>query len=205
MAKKHSYENEHIRVSFDGTKCAHAGYCYGELHAVFDGDRNPPILLNAASIDEIIKVVGKCPSSALVYERLDGGQNEVAPAQTVATLIPNGPLAIRGTLTLGGQTYTRLTLCRCGKSQQRPFCDGAHQQHKFEDGETIPVETVTNQCTNVVLTPYPDGPISFKGDITFQSITGKAICERNAGAICRCGVSKTKPFCDGSHNHEDAW
>jgi CDGSH-type Zn-finger protein/uncharacterized Fe-S cluster protein YjdI len=205
MIKKHSYENKQIKVSFDGAKCAHAGYCFKELHDVFDGDRDPPIQLNAANVNEIIKVVEKCPSSALVYERLDGEKNEIAPSQTIATLIPNGPLAIRGALTLGEQTYTRLTLCRCGKSQQQPFCDGSHQKHKFDDGKTTALESVTNQSNNVMLTPYPNGPISFKGNITFQSITGEAICGPDEGVICRCGVSKTKPFCDGSHNNENAW
>ena len=119
--KQHSYSNEEIRVSFDGRRCAHAGYCFRELHNVFDGDRDPPIDLQGGSVDEVIRVVELCPSGALMYERLDGGSNEASAEQASATLIPNGPLALRGALTMGEQTYTRLTLCRCGQKPKETF------------------------------------------------------------------------------------
>jgi CDGSH-type Zn-finger protein/uncharacterized Fe-S cluster protein YjdI len=199
MTTQHSYENEKIRVSFDGRKCTHVGFCFKELGAVFDGDRNPPIDLDGAPHEEIIAMVEKCPSSALIYERLDGEKNEAAPKQTSATLIPNGPLAIRGELGLNGESYARLTLCRCGHSQQKPFCDGAHNHHQFDDGNTINIEPTSNETCSVNFTPHPNGPVLFKGNMAFQSIEGLAICSKKQGAICCCGASKTKPFCDGSH------
>ena len=198
---KHSYENDVIKVSYDGSKCAHAGYCFGELHGVFDGDRDPPIDLNGASTEEIICVVEKCPSSALIYQRLDGGVNEVANEVATATLIPNGPIALRGDLKLKGETYNRLTLCRCGKSKKKPFCDGSHHQHQFDDGKTIDSEEVKNiiKSVQVKFTASNNGPVLFAGDLTFKSVDDKNICQRENGAICRCGASKKKPFCDGSH------
>ncbi len=202
---QHSYENEFIKVSFDGSKCAHAGYCFRELHDVFDGDRDPPIDLSGGTPEEIIRVVELCPSSALTYQRLDGGTNETANEVATATLVPNGPLALRGTLELDNQTYSRVTLCRCGKSNQKPFCDGAHKQHKFDDGKMIDREEVSieHESKSVTFSPLPNGPVMFKGELTFKSADGKNICTREKGAICRCGASNSKPFCDGRHTAVD--
>ena len=200
-SKTHNYENEVIRVSFDGTKCAHAGFCFGELHDVFDGDNNPPINLAGGTTEEIIRVVEKCPSSALTYQRLDDESSELAQALVTATIVPNGPLALRGQLLLGDQEYTRLTLCRCGKSQQKPFCDGSHKQVSFDDHQVIAVEPVENEILleSIKLKPIPNGPVFFEGGLSMRTIDGTELCQREKGAICRCGASKNKPFCDGSH------
>jgi CDGSH-type Zn-finger protein/uncharacterized Fe-S cluster protein YjdI len=199
--KTHSYENEKIRVSFDGAKCAHAGFCFGELHDVFDGDNNPPINLAGGTIEEIIRVVEKCPSSALVYKRLDDGPDELTELSVTATIIPGGPLALRGELKLGDAKYSRLTLCRCGKSQQKPFCDGSHKQHSFDDNQTVSVEDIgtSPEPGPVSLKAIPNGPVYLDGTVRFRTIQDANLCQRDKAAICRCGASKTKPFCDGSH------
>ena len=201
MTTKHSYENGVIKVSFDGGKCAHAGFCFGELHAVFDGDSNPPINLAGASTEEIIRVVEKCPSSALTYQRLDGGPDEVAVETNMATIIPNGPLALRGSLKIGDAEFTRLSLCRCGKSQQKPYCDGSHKQHSFDDDRYIEAEEAgnTNVSGTVSISPLSNGPVLFNGSLNITSIRGDKLCQREKGALCRCGASNCKPFCDGSH------
>ena len=121
MAKQHSYANDKIRVSFDGNICAHAGYCFTQLHDVFDGDRDPPIDLAGGTTDEVVRVVEGCPSSALTYERLDGGQNEVSDETATATLYPNAPLVLKGKIEVGDTKSPRLTLCRCGKSKKQTF------------------------------------------------------------------------------------
>lgn len=130
---KYSYKNTRLSVSFDGSKCAHAGFCFGQLHDVFDGDANPPINVEGAPIDEIVRVVELCPSSALTYKRLDGEANEVMPELATAVMVPNGPLALRGSLNIVGQQLARMTLCRCGQSKNKPFCDGSHHDHDFDD------------------------------------------------------------------------
>ena len=208
MTKKtHSYQNESIRVSFDGNICAHAGYCFGELHDVFDGDNNPPINLAGGKIDDIIRVVEMCPSSALTYQRLDGSANEVAEASTSATIVPDGPLALRGNLKLGDQQYSRLTLCRCGKSAEKPFCDGSHKQTSFDDSLYVEAESSDGdggddgetENAAVSFKAILNGPIFINGSVSFKKIDGTELCKREKAAICRCGASKTKPFCDGSH------
>ena len=197
----HSFQNRTIKVSFDGNICAHAGICFGELHSVFDGDANPPINLDGASTEEVIRVVTKCPSSALTYERLDGVANEQSVTTNSATIIPNGPVAMRGQLKLGDKEYTRLTLCRCGQSQNKPYCDGSHKQVSFDDHQLIDVEAPGDLPSEgvVSLKPVSNGPVLFNGTVTINKIDNSSLCQREKGAICRCGASKSKPFCDGSH------
>ena len=202
---QHSYENDVIKVSFNGRICAHAGYCFRELREVFDGARNPPIKLEGGTTEEIIRVVELCPSSALTYHRLDDGQNEKPAEEATAALIANGPLALRGDLTLGDKTYPRLTLCRCGKSREKPFCDASHKRHNFDDEKTTAAEDITDdqKLESVTLNPSPNGPILFEGKITFKTKESGNICSREKGAICRCGESNNKPFCDGTHGTID--
>ena len=199
--KKYSYENTEISVSFDGSKCAHAGFCFRQLHDVFDGDANPPINIDGAPIDEIVRVVELCPSSALTYKRLDGEANEIVPELATAVMVPNGPLALRGSLNIEGQQFARLTLCRCGQSKNKPFCDGSHHQHEFDDKAEVPKEVIESmfETSAIDFTPYPDGPVGFAGELRVNDVKGVGVCQRNEGALCRCGASKNKPFCDGSH------
>ena len=205
MAKQHSYENDKIRVSFDGNICAHAGFCFTQLHDVFDGDRDPPIDLTGGTTEEVIRVVEGCPSSALVYERLDGADNEVPDETATATLYPNAPLVLKGKLQLGDKQYARLTLCRCGKSSNKPFCDGAHKAAEWDDGANTSTEDLSGEARkgDLTLVPIENGPVRFKGYLMVQSADGEKICERESGALCRCGASKIKPFCDGSHREID--
>ncbi len=205
MAEKppqYTYENGSIKVSFDGNKCAHAGYCFRELHDVFDGDRDPPIDLTGGSVEDIVRTIEKCPSSALTYERLDNGQNEVTPASVTATMVENGPLALRGEIQIGDEKLSRVTLCRCGKSNSKPFCDGSHHHHQFDDHAEVAVEEglQTIETSSITLTPFPNGPVGFQGSVTVKSASGETLCQRDKGAFCRCGASKKKPFCDGTHN-----
>lgn len=199
--KKHSFENSQIKVDFDGSICAHAGICFRELKSVFDGDANPPINLSGAPIDKIISVVEKCPSSALRYQRLDGEKQESAQESAIATIIPGGPLALRGILEWNDAKWTRLTLCRCGYSNNKPFCDGSHNKHTFDDGKIAEPEFSSSSDAENVITikAIANGPMIIKGDLTFKTADGKTAGRREKCGVCRCGKSKNKPYCDGSH------
>ena len=51
-----------------------------------------------------------------------------------------------------------------------------------------------------VVVPYEDGPYVLRGDFTLQDQDGSVIdARRRTVALCRCGRSRIKPFCDGSH------
>ncbi|WP_331270907.1 CDGSH iron-sulfur domain-containing protein [Leucobacter chromiiresistens] len=50
------------------------------------------------------------------------------------------------------------------------------------------------------MTPYPDGPLIVRGEIALQTVDGEPIPQkRRTVALCRCGLSTIKPFCDGTH------
>jgi CDGSH-type Zn-finger protein len=51
-----------------------------------------------------------------------------------------------------------------------------------------------------IVTPYPDGPLLLRGDFTLLTPDGAVIEPGRATvALCRCGRSAIKPFCDGTH------
>jgi CDGSH-type Zn-finger protein len=47
--------------------------------------------------------------------------------------------------------------------------------------------------------PLPDGPLSVRGNLEITSGTGRIVARVTRSALCRCGGSATKPFCDGTH------
>ncbi|MFD5225402.1 CDGSH iron-sulfur domain-containing protein [Microbacterium sp. NPDC058342] len=50
------------------------------------------------------------------------------------------------------------------------------------------------------ITPYPDGPLMVRGDVELRNAAGEPIeRHRRTVALCRCGLSSIKPFCDGTH------
>ena len=124
------------------------------------------------------------------------------------TVASDGPLYMKGRLrirTPDGETFeeTRVALCRCGTSQNKPYCDGAHADAGFSDPATdIPSqlgsgESVDDQAP-LDVTFAPDGPILVDGPVAVcRSDTSQVTGIR--GALCRCGHAAAKPFCDGSH------
>ena len=134
---KKTYATEQIQVHWDSDRCIHTGWCSKALIDVFNPDQRPWIQLDAGELGEIIAVAEKCPSGALTYTRIDGGpQEEIAPSATIVPW-PNGPYFVRGAFTVvdrhGNEfdTGPRATLCRCGRSQNHPFCDLSHRQSGF--------------------------------------------------------------------------
>ena len=118
-----------------------------------------------------------------------------------ATVMPNGPLKLSGDIQLGDESHSSMALCRCGKSQNKPFCDGSHRDHPFEDDTLMAAEELSGEAEGgpVTLKPIPNGSVTFSGELTVQTAEGEVLCRRSRGGLCRCGASKNKPFCDGSH------
>jgi uncharacterized Fe-S cluster protein YjdI len=132
------YRNEKIAVTWNPERCVHSHRCVNELPAVFRPGEHPWVHVNAATADDIARTVARCPSGALTFERLDGGAQETILAETVVEALADGPLAIRGNLRIIGpdgttlRHATRVTLCRCGQSSNKPFCDGTHLKIGFQ-------------------------------------------------------------------------
>jgi uncharacterized Fe-S cluster protein YjdI/CDGSH-type Zn-finger protein len=135
------YANEAIDITYDARRCIHASECVRGLPEVFDTNRRPWILPSGAGADAIAAVIERCPSGALHYTRRDGGAAESPPEQTTITPVPGGPLYVRGLIELrspdGGQIVedTRAALCRCGQSENKPFCDNSHIGTGFDGGD----------------------------------------------------------------------
>ncbi|MGY2894131.1 (4Fe-4S)-binding protein [Deinococcus sp. UYEF24] len=132
------YATPEVTVSYDAARCIHVRACVTGLPQVFDPAARPWIRPQNAGAALVAEVVWRCPSGALhaVLTAADGPeqngteQNEQPQRPTTITPLPDGPLAIRGELSIvtpqGEQTELRATLCRCGSSSNKPFCDGTH-------------------------------------------------------------------------------
>jgi uncharacterized Fe-S cluster protein YjdI len=130
------YRTDNIIVHWEQKLCIHTARCLRGLPQVFDINRRPWIKVEAASAEQIAEVVMRCPTSALRFERLDGGPQEEAPEQTTIQATPDGPLYVRGDLKIINQDreihqLKRAALCRCGHSNNKPFCDGSHWDVDF--------------------------------------------------------------------------
>ena len=143
------YTGRDIAVSYDARRCIHAAECLRGLPRVFDTARRPWILPDGAVPAEVAEVIERCPSGALHYVRLDGGLAERPADPTTITPVRDGPLYVRGALQLRATngtrqiTETRMALCRCGASGNKPFCDNSHRRIHFDDGsETAPSEHI---------------------------------------------------------------
>lgn len=127
--------------------------------------------------------------------------SETKQAGAIATIIKGGPLVLEGQLQLGEEVHTELSLCRCGHSKNKPFCDGGHREYSFDDQEYMAGEVTPLDCAEepVTLKVVANGPVIMKGCVTFKNPDDEVIFNRDKGGLCRCGASKNKPFCDGTH------
>jgi CDGSH-type Zn-finger protein/uncharacterized Fe-S cluster protein YjdI len=207
-----TYSNDAITVLWDSKRCIHTGICLMGLPAVFDTQRRPWVEIDAAAADEVADVVSRCPTGALRFERNDGEPGEEPRRPTVVIPIENGPLLVAGDLlvqTPDGEEITheaRLTLCRCGKTRNQPFCDNSHLRRGWESGDSAgepgkepppPREGATEAATTVV--PLQDGSLEMRGDIVMCDPAGRPVKRAGKVRLCRCGQSGTKPYCDASH------
>ena len=196
-------EGTTVDVGFDGSKCIHSRNCVLEHPEVFVP--NAPgewIHPEAASTGTIVRVAETCPSGAIIYRRKDGGPAEAPPVVNIVRLRENGPLAIHAEMEIGGETLLRATLCRCGASQSKPFCDGSHNKSGFAaTGEPPLKDTPALEARNgpLTVTPTTNGPLKLEGNAEIVTGTGHTIDRTQRTFLCRCGHSANKPFCDNSH------
>jgi CDGSH-type Zn-finger protein/uncharacterized Fe-S cluster protein YjdI len=203
MSRK-TYHGDKIDVSFDGKLCIHARECVTGLPGVFEA--NAPgdwIHPDAASVEQIVQVAHSCPSGAIGYDRKDGGPQEPAPEVNRVKIQQNGPLAFRADLVIDGEPAGyRATLCRCGASKNKPYCDGSHSEAGFHaTGEPASEElpTLEDRGGPLRINQAANGPLLVQGPLEIMAGTGRAVNRTTNTALCRCGASKNKPYCDGSH------
>jgi CDGSH-type Zn-finger protein/uncharacterized Fe-S cluster protein YjdI len=203
----HTYEGEAIDVTYDVKRCIHARECVKGLPAVFDPEKRPWIEPDAASVDDLADVVMTCPTGALHFDRTDGGGEEPTPDENVVTVVPDGPLYLRGDVEIVDEddevllSDTRVALCRCGASANKPLCDNSHEEIGFEADAAVERESKSEDAPSGTLQvkPSANGPVSLRGEFRIESRDGGSSFRGSKASLCRCGASATKPFCDASH------
>ena len=193
-----------LEISFDGVRCIHARYCVLGAPTVFKA--NTPgewIFPDTMETEALVRVAQNCPSGAITYTRKDGGPAEAPPPVNLVRLRENGPYALHGALTIAGAAAGhRATLCRCGASKNKPFCDGAHKAIGFTatgEPETRESQPLAVRDGPLDIAPQTNGPLQVTGNLEIVSGTGRTIARVTRVRLCRCGGSRTKPFCDNTH------
>jgi CDGSH-type Zn-finger protein/uncharacterized Fe-S cluster protein YjdI len=198
-------EGKDLTLIYEGRKCIHSRYCVTWGPTVFlanvKGAWIHPDTIDAERLAEIAHV---CPSGAIRYRRKDGRPEETAPPVNLAAVREGGPYAFRGELRINGEPAGyRLTLCRCGASKNKPFCDGSHHDVGFAASGEPATGTSTDMLSvrdgPLQIDPQVNGPLQIRGNLEITSGTGRMVARLTGTKLCRCGQSQNKPYCDGTH------
>jgi CDGSH-type Zn-finger protein/uncharacterized Fe-S cluster protein YjdI len=197
-------EGKKLSLVYEGKRCIHARFCVTGAPNVFLANvKGPWIHPDAMSVESLVEIAHACPSGAIRYERKDGASNEKAPPVNLIAVREAGPYAVRGDMLLDGEPANyRATLCRCGASKNKPYCDGSHHAIGFSASGEPPTGTtdmLTVRDGPLAIDPQMDGPLQIRGNLEITSGTGRVVARVTQARLCRCGASNTKPFCDSSH------
>jgi CDGSH-type Zn-finger protein/uncharacterized Fe-S cluster protein YjdI len=195
-----------IDVHWDRRLCIHIAECGNAEGELFVGGRDPWCIPDTSTRAEVREICERCPSGALTYSDKTGTP-EQAPAENVIAVAYNGPLFATGRLDIAGAPEDmpgvrfRAALCRCGQSKNKPFCDNAHIGAGFEDAGSVGTRGPGIEAGGGPLSikPLKDGPLLVEGNLSIRAGSGRLAWQGTRAALCRCGASKNKPFCDGSH------
>ena len=193
-----------IYIKYDVKRCIHSRNCVLNAPRVFLANVVGPWLHpEETSPEQMEQIARDCPSGAITYHRLDDNPNEQAPEVNVLRVRENGPYAVSAEIELEGHgAMHRVTLCRCGKSRNKPFCDSTHLELGFiATGERALVEAITleNRAGPLNIEPTRNGPLELTGNLEICGGTGHTIQRVQTARLCRCGGSANKPFCDNTH------
>lgn len=201
------YRSATATVSWDQDLCIHAGECGRAGRELFVAGRDPWCDPDGVDDALIREVVSRCPTGALAATFSDGTAQETAPETNTITVANDGPLYVAGELDIDGAPERapalgmRAALCRCGRSGNKPWCDNSHRDQPFVDAGAVgdSGETLEDSGGKLVIEFKKDGPIRVSGNLTIVAGSGRTAWQGTATALCRCGESSNKPFCDGTH------
>ena len=137
MGKIKEYSNDEVTVVWEAEKCIHSAMCVKGLPNVFKPNDKPWIRIDKASTEDLVSTVKKCPSGALSFYMNNEDDKMAEALETKVEVLENGPLLVYGTLKVtdkhGNSEIKNKTtaFCRCGVSQNKPYCDGAHVKADF--------------------------------------------------------------------------
>jgi uncharacterized Fe-S cluster protein YjdI len=139
------YTNNEVTVVWKPKACIHSTFCWKGLIEVFNPKTRPWIKMDGATTEKIIEQVRQCPSGALSYY-LNAEVTTNEPADKIVAesaqimkveVSPNGPYLIKTECQIvhsdGREEIKNETvaLCRCGGSNNKPYCDGTHRKVGF--------------------------------------------------------------------------
>lgn len=210
MKKKiHTYEGEDITVTYDVKRCIHAARCVRGLPEVFEPGKRPWVTPDEASAQSVADVIETCPTGALHYKMKFSDRHETPASKNRVSLQKDGPVYLYGNIEIQdaeGTTLledTRVALCRCGASQNKPLCDDSHKEINFKAGTDADTENIPEKSADghdrLILKAMENGPILVEGSYTLESDSLNPRTTDKNIALCRCGGSSNKPFCDGTH------
>ncbi len=140
--RRDDYEGDEVTIHDNRGICSHAGYCTAGLPSVWSYNE-PWIDPNGATGEQIVEVVKMCPSGALSFS-IDGVESRDRDRPPAVHLGKDGPYLVTGGIEiedapwLEGASGEHYTLCRCGASKNKPFCDGTHWYVDFRQGPGEP-------------------------------------------------------------------
>ena len=197
-------EGKDMILSFDTSRCIHARFCVLGAPEVFLANVvGKWIFPDKMETQTLRGICHNCPSGAVSYEPKGDIAPESAPLVNVLKTRENGPNEIRAPMRIDGVDIGfRATLCRCGKSKNKPFCDNSHREAGFiatGEPETRQSEPLAVRDGPLDIAPQKNGPLQVSGNLEICSGTGRNVDRVTTVRLCRCGGSKNKPFCDNTH------
>lgn len=206
------YAGNAVGITYSLRRCIHAKECVNHLAEVFDVKKRPWINPDGASVERVATVLQTCPSGALHYIPKDDSLAEPVPDVNRIIVQKDGYLQFIGNLSIQAsgveiEQETRATLCRCGASAKKPFCDNSHKNIDFEADEPTLVqkdEVAKNiETSQLVITATANASLKIEGPFQIEDEDGIIIFSGTKTWLCRCGGSQKKPFCDSTHKEID--
>lgn len=204
-----TYESNEIEVTWDQKRCIHAARCVRGLGEVFDTGKKPWIQPEKRSADEVADVIERCPTGALHYKMKKADRTEKPSSRNRVQPQRNGPIYFFGNLEVQdaeGNTVlkeTRFAMCRCGSSHNKPACDNSHKKLDWSapvSADTTDMDDMDEAIQDKLLIKLmKNGPVLLEGTYTLESPEIGEFTSSKGIALCRCGGSSNKPFCDGTH------
>jgi CDGSH-type Zn-finger protein/truncated hemoglobin YjbI len=153
--QRDAHEGQELTVLDNRGICAHSGFCTDRLASAFHAGEEPFVTPDGAAAADITRAVRSCPSGALSYaiggvEQRDDVDQDRDPMIEVSK---DGPYRIVGGIALtdglgspearaAGSSLEHYSLCRCGHSQNKPFCSGMHWYINFQDPQSSETPTL---------------------------------------------------------------
>ncbi|WP_170607493.1 CDGSH iron-sulfur domain-containing protein [Ruegeria arenilitoris] len=131
------YRGESVTVSFNPLLCSHAAECGRLASNIFNPSQKPWVQPDRGTTEEVREVVSACPSGALALGD-DETREHLHAARAQIEVQKDGPYWVLGVeppidLQAKGACQSKYVLCRCGKSGNKPFCDGTHRDIGWSD------------------------------------------------------------------------